>query len=114
MNVGEFRMISKKIVKYILEMEERDFFLRGANAYIGFKNKIIKFDREDRKDGQTKYNRFTGSLRIGLNGIFSFSTKPLHFITILSSLSFIVSSFIFILYLLLTAMKLFVFKYQFL
>ncbi len=113
MNVGEFRMISKKIVKYILEMEERDFFLRGANAYIGFKNKIIKFDREDRKDGQTKYNRFTGSLRIGLNGIFSFSTKPLHFITILSSLSFIVSSFIFILYLLLTAMKLFVFKYQF-
>ncbi len=113
MNVGEFRMISKKIVKYILEMEERDFFLRGANAYIGFKNKIIKFEREDRKDGQTKYNRFTGSLRIGLNGIFSFSTKPLHFITILSSLSFIVSSFIFILYLLLTAMKLFVFKYQF-
>ena len=33
MNVGEFRMISKKIVKYILEMEERDFFKRCKCLY---------------------------------------------------------------------------------
>jgi len=73
----------------------------------------LEFDREPRSKGTTKYNKFTGSLKIGLNGIFSFSTKPLHFITILSTLSFIFSSIIFILYLLLTGLKLFVFKYQF-
>jgi len=113
MNVGEFRMISKKIITHIRNMEERDFFLRGANSYIGFNNKIIKFDRDERKIGETKYNRFTGSLKIGLNGIFSFSTKPLHFITIISTLSFTMSSLIFIAYLILTFFNLFVFKYQF-
>jgi dolichol-phosphate mannosyltransferase len=113
MNVGEFRMISKKIINHIKDLEERDFFLRGANSYIGFSNKIIKFDREERKKGITKYNRFTGSLRIGLNGIFSFSTKPLHFITVISTLSFILSLSIFIVYLVLTGLNFFVFKYQF-
>lgn len=113
MNVGEFRMISRKIIGYICDLEERDFFLRGASSYIGFNTKIIKFDREERKSGTTKYNRFTGSLKIGLNGIFSYSTKPLHFITILSFLSFVASLLIFILYLILTGLNLFVFKYQF-
>ena len=112
-NVGEFRLISRRVVNEIKKMEERDFFLRGANSFIGFKQKIIFFDREPRKEGQTKYNKYTGSLKIGLNGIFSFSTKPLHLITILSSISFFSSSLIFIIYLFLTFLKLFVFKYQF-
>ncbi len=112
-NVGEFRLISKKIVNEINKMEERDFFLRGANSYIGFKQKTIYFERETRKEGETKYNKYTGSLKIGLNGIFSYSTKPLHLITVLSSISFFSSSVIFIIYLTLTFLKLFVFKYQF-
>lgn len=112
-NVGEFRLISKKIINEINKMEERDFFLRGANSYIGFKQKTIYFERETRKEGRTKYNKYTGSLKIGLNGIFSYSTKPLHFITIFSSISFFFSSIIFIIYLILTFLKLFVFKYQF-
>ena len=113
MNVGEFRMISKKIIGYISDLEEKDFFLRGASSYIGFNSKTLKFDRQQRKQGTTKYNKFTGSLKIGLNGIFSFSTKPLHYITFLSFLSFVFSLLIFIFYLVLTGLNLFVFKYQF-
>ena len=113
MNVGEYRMISRRVANEIIELEEKEFFLRGINSFIGFSQKILEFDREPRTKGSTKYNKFTGSLRIGLNGIFSFSTKPLHFITILSTISFIFSFTIFVLYLLLTAFKLFVFKYQF-
>lgn len=112
-NVGEYRMISRRVANEIIELEEKEFFLRGINSFIGFSQKILEFDREPRSKGETKYNKFTGSLRIGLNGIFSFSTKPLHFITILSTISFIFSLTIFVLYLLLTALKLFVFKYQF-
>ena len=114
MNVGEYRMISRRVANEIIKLEEKEFFLRGINSFIGFSQKILEFDREPRTKGSTKYNKFTGSLRIGLNGIFSFSTKPLHFITILSTISFIFSFTIFVLYLLLTAFKLFVFKYQFL
>ena len=113
MNVGEYRMISRRVANEIIELEEKEFFLRGINSFIGFSQKILEFDREPRSKGETKYNKFPGSLRIGLNGIFSFSTKPLHFITILSTISFIFSLTIFVLYLLLTALKLFVFKYQF-
>ena len=112
-NIGEYRMISKKIIDKIRDLRENEFFLRGVVSFIGFKQKIIEFEREGRQIGQTKYNKFTGSLRIGLNGIFSFSTKPLHLITIISSLSFFFSSLIFILYLSLTLLKIFVFKYQF-
>ncbi len=112
-NVGEYRLISKKILNEIKRLNEADFFLRGINSYIGFSHKIIEFDRDPRIKGSTKYNKFTGSLKIGLNGIFSFSTKLLHLITILSTLSFLFSLIIFILYLVLTSLKLFVFKYQF-
>ena len=112
-NVGEFRLVSKKVLREINKLDEPDFFLRGINSYIGFSQKIIEYDRDSRSKGSTKYNKFTGSLKIGLNGIFSFSTKLLHMITILSSISFFFSTIIFILYLILTSLKLFVFKYQF-
>ena len=112
-NVGEYRLISRRIVDEIKKMEERDFFLRGANSFIGLKQKEIFFVRHPRRKGLTKYNKYTGSLKIGLNGIFSYSNKLLHYITILSSLSFIFSFLIFILYIVLTSLKLFVFKYQF-
>ena len=74
---------------------------------------VIKFERPERKIGITKYNPYTGSIKIGLNGIFSYSIKPLHLITIISSISFLLSSFIFFTYIILTFLKLFVFKYQF-
>lgn len=112
-NVGEFRLISRRVCNEIIKLNEADFFLRGINSFVGFSHKIINFERDARVKGTTKYNKFTGSLKIGLNGIFSFSTKLLHLITILSSLSFLFSAIIFILYLVLTTLKFFVFKYQF-
>ena len=112
-NVGEFRLISRRVVEEIKKLEESEFFLRGANSYVGFKQKILNYDRENRAKGKTKFNKFTGSLKVGLNGIFSFSTKPLHYITLISSLAFFSSLIIFLSYLILTSLKLFVFKYQF-
>ena len=112
-NVGEFRLISRRVVEEIKKLEESEFFLRGANSYVGFKQKILNYDRENRTKGKTKFNKFTGSLKVGLNGIFSFSTKPLHYITLISSLAFFSSLIIFLSYLILTSLKLFVFKYQF-
>ena len=112
-NVGEFRLISRRVVEEIKKLEESEFFLRGANSYVGFKQKILNFERENRTKGKTKFNKFTGSLKIGLDGIFSFSTKPLHYITLISSLAFFSSLIIFLSYLILTSLKLFVFKYQF-
>ena len=112
-NVGEFRMISRRVGNKLIEMQDYDFFLRGIVSFVGFKQKAIQFERPHRLIGQTKYNPYTGSIKIGLDGIFSYSLKPLHIITILSSVSFILSVLIFIFYIILTSLNLFVFKYQF-
>jgi glycosyltransferase involved in cell wall biosynthesis len=112
-NVGEFRIMKKKVVDHIISLNEGVFFLRGANSFVGFKTKIIEFDRKSRVIGSTKYNKYTGSLSIGLNGIFLYSTKPLHFITLFSFLFFLTSAAVFLAYILLTFFNFFVFKYQF-
>lgn len=112
-NIGEFRLISKRVIKYINIMEENEFFLRGIISYIGFKQKIIYFDRQPRCKGKTKYNKYFGSLWIGLNGVFSFSTTPLHIISVISFGCFILSFFVLIFYMFLTYYNFFVFKYQF-
>lgn len=112
-NVGEFRLFNKKVLTHIIKLKEKEFFLRGATAFVGFKTSIITFDRVSREGGITKYNKYTGSLKIGLDGVFLYSTKPLHFITVFSTISFIFSSVIFLLYSVLTFFNFFVFKYQF-
>ena len=47
--------------------------MRGLTALVGFKTYVLAFDREARVDGEGKYNRFTGSFKIGFNGIVAFS-----------------------------------------
>ena len=63
-------------------------------AVVGFRQAIIPFDRPARFSGETNYNRFLGSLRIGFNGVFCFSTYAL---TLSTWLGFAVSGFSFLL-----------------
>jgi dolichol-phosphate mannosyltransferase len=76
-NTGDFRLMSRRVVKEILRLKESHGFLRGMVAVVGFKQCLIPFDRPARFSGETNYNRFLGSLRIGFNGIFCFSTYAL-------------------------------------
>jgi dolichol-phosphate mannosyltransferase len=63
-------------------------------AVVGFKQVLIPFDRPARFAGDTNYNRFLGSLRIGFNGIFCFSTYALSLSTLLG---FVIAGFSFLL-----------------
>jgi dolichol-phosphate mannosyltransferase len=76
-NTGDFRLMSRRVVSEVVRLKETHGFLRGMVAVVGFKQVLIPFDRPPRYAGQTKYNRFLGSLRIGFNGIFCFSTFAL-------------------------------------
>ena len=87
-NTGDFRLMSRRVVNEVVRLKESHGFLRGMVAIVGFKQVIIPFDRPARFSGETNYNRFFGSLRIGFNGIFCFSTYAL---TISTWLGFIVS-----------------------
>lgn len=93
-NTGDFRLLSKQVVKHLKELKEHDGFLRGLVAYVGFSQIGIPYHRDKRFAGKGNYNRFFGSMRIGLNGVFGFSKYPLHLISVLGV---IISSFSFLL-----------------
>lgn len=82
-NTGDFRLMARRVVQELVRLKESHGFLRGMVAVVGFKQALIPFDRPARFAGETNYNRFLGSLRIGFNGIFCFSTYALTLSTIM-------------------------------
>ena len=93
-NTGDFRLMSRRVVTEVVKLRESHGFLRGMVAVVGFKQCIIPFDRPPRFSGETNYNRFFGSLRIGFNGIFCFSTYALQLSTLMG---FVIAGFSFLL-----------------
>lgn len=93
-NTGDFRLMSRRAVNEVIKLKECHGFLRGMVAVVGFKQCLIPFDRPARFAGETNYNRFLGSLRIGFNGIFCFSTYAL---TLSTLLGFLIAGFSFLL-----------------
>jgi len=94
-NTGDFRLMSRRVVDEINRLKECHGFLRGMVALVGYRQTLIPFDRPARFAGDTNYNRFLGSLRIGFNGIFCFSTYALSLCTqagfLIAGLSFLVA-----------------------
>ncbi len=93
-NTGDFRIMTRRVIEELRRLNESHGFLRGLVAYVGFKQSFIEYDRDERFAGKGKYNRLTGSLKIGFNGIVSFSGRPLQ---MMSLLGFFVSLFSFLL-----------------
>tara|TARA_B100000427_G_C15503326_1_gene592879 strand:- start:268 stop:1209 length:942 start_codon:yes stop_codon:yes gene_type:complete len=93
-DTGDFRIMRKKVVEELKKLNETHGFLRGLISFIGYKQTFIEYDREKRNLGRGNYNRFFGSIKIGLNGLFSFTSKPL---ILLSTLGFIFSFLSFLL-----------------
>lgn len=92
-DTGDFRLIDRKIVDNLKKMPERNKFLRGQIAWLGYRQTSVLFDRDKRQHGQTGYP-FSKMLKFALDGITSFSDKPLGFVTRLgfgiSALSFLI------------------------
>jgi glycosyltransferase involved in cell wall biosynthesis len=93
-NTGDFRIMTRRVIEELRQMHESHGFLRGLVAYVGFRQSFIEYDRDERHTGSGHYNRLTGSLKIGLNGLISFSSRPLQLMSIagfaLALLSFLV------------------------
>jgi glycosyltransferase involved in cell wall biosynthesis len=102
-NTGDFRLMSRRVVREVVKLKESHGFLRGMVAVVGFKQVLIPFDRPQRFAGETNYNRFFGSLRIGFNGIFCFSTYAL---TLSTQLGFIIAAASFLIAMAYLVMKL--------
>jgi dolichol-phosphate mannosyltransferase len=99
-NTGDFRLMTRRVILEVVKLKESHGVLRGMVAVVGFRQCLIPFDRPARFAGETNYNRFFGSLRIGFNGIFCFSTyaltlsTQLGFITAMASFLIAVTYFV--------------------
>jgi len=75
-NVGDFRLIDRRVLDAFGTMREKDRFVRGMFAWMGFRQTVVPFHRPPRAAGETKYP-LRKMLRLAINGIVSFSDAPL-------------------------------------
>jgi dolichol-phosphate mannosyltransferase len=80
-NTGDFRLMSRRVVDNVVALKESHGFLRGLVGLVGFRQTSVLYDRDPRAMGTGKYNRFVGSMLIGLNGVVGFSRYPLQLIS---------------------------------
>ncbi len=73
---ADFRSMSREAVDALLSMPERQRFTRGLVSWMGFKQTVIDYEVQERHSGDSKYT-FYKMLRFGLDGVVSFSVKPL-------------------------------------
>lgn len=79
-NVGDFRLLSRRVVDDLKRMPERDRFLRGMVAWVGYAQTAVPYDRPRRAAGETKYP-FWKMVRFALTAVTAFSDMPLRLVS---------------------------------
>lgn len=87
---GDFGLMDRRVVDTINDLPERNRFVRGLRAWVGFEQTALAYHRPERLLGKSKYS-FGRLLRLALDGIFDFSTKPLTLIFMLGLVSSVLS-----------------------
>ncbi|MEA5534298.1 glycosyltransferase family 2 protein [Crocosphaera sp. XPORK-15E] len=91
-DTGDFCLMDRKVVDILNVMPERNRYIRGLRAWIGFRQTAVLFEREPRYAGTVKYT-FRKSFSLALNSLISFSRVPLRISTYLGLLSAILALF---------------------
>ncbi len=79
-NVGDFRLLSRRLVDHINALPEKTRYMKGLFAWPGFQQKELLFDRDPRWAGESKWHYFK-LLGLAFEGITSFSVQPLKLAT---------------------------------
>jgi dolichol-phosphate mannosyltransferase len=90
-DAGDFALMDKKVVRCILQFPERDLFLRGIRAFVGFRQTGVDYLRPERMFGVTT-NSLLKNIGWAKKGILSFSNTPLNILSFAGTLLFIVST----------------------
>ncbi|HSO46014.1 MAG TPA: glycosyltransferase, partial [Rhodoferax sp.] len=75
-DTGDFRLMSRRAVDALKQLPERNRYMKGLFAWVGFPTHVIEYDRESRAAGDTKWNTLA-LFGLAFQGITSFSVKPL-------------------------------------
>ncbi len=75
-NVGDYRLMSRKVVTAIQSLPENQRFMKGLFAWVGFNTAVVEYTRDERQAGETSFNGWK-LWNFALEGITGFSTVPL-------------------------------------
>ncbi len=79
-DTGDFRLLSRRALKALAQLRERQRFMKGLFAWIGYRQTSIQYLRDPRKAGKTKWN-YWRLAQFAIEGITSFSSAPLRLAT---------------------------------
>lgn len=98
-NHADFRLMSRRALKQLLEYKERNIFLRGLVPLVGYSTTCVYYERKERIAGESKYP-LAKMISFAVDGITSFSIKPIHFVFYLGLFFIIVAlcTFIYVLH----------------
>lgn len=82
LDTGDFRLMDRVVVDALINMRERNRFIRGLVSWVGFRQTGVEFERKKRFSAETKYP-VKKMIRFASNAIFSFSDKPLKIATLI-------------------------------
>jgi dolichol-phosphate mannosyltransferase len=85
-DTGDFCLMDRKVVDVINAMPERNRYIRGLRAWVGFKQTAVRFERDPRFAGEVKYT-FRKSFNLAIDSLISFSKVPLRLSTYLGLVS---------------------------
>ncbi|MCA2621583.1 MULTISPECIES: glycosyltransferase family 2 protein [unclassified Microcystis] len=91
-DTGDFCLMDRQVVDVLNSMPERNRYIRGLRAWIGFRQTAVKFERDPRFAGEVKYT-FKKSLALAINSLVSFSKIPLRLSTYLGLFSALIALF---------------------
>ena len=77
---SDFSLVDRRVVGWLLNCPERDLFMRGLRAYVGFRQTGVDYERPERMFGRST-NSFLKNMEWAKMGIFSFSNTPLTMLT---------------------------------
>jgi len=98
LDAGDFSLMDKKVVQAINSLPEKDRYIRGLRAWVGFKQIGVEYTRPDRSFGSSTNNIFN-NIRWAKKGIFSFSYIPLELVSYLSYFIVVLSAIALFIYL---------------
>lgn len=92
LDTGDFRLLSRRVVDEINDLQEHNRYFRGLTHWVGFNVGFVEFHRDERFAGETKYN-YVKLFKLAFDAILSFSYKPLKIFSLIglwvSALSFV-------------------------
>lgn len=87
---SDFKLLDRKAIDVIINMKEKDTFFRALSSWIGFNTISVKFDVEERTEGESKWSKW-GLIKYAINNITTFSAFPIQLVTLMGVVVFVIS-----------------------